>query len=683
MIDNINDVLYSWLAAVLIFSLIIAFVTRTQMKTLNSSIEEITEKLRNWKLALVLSPLKRVNIKRLSVYFQELRYAILKITVVIFFILLPLYSVLKIYSSSYELEYAWTISALLISGKVATLCLFFAFVFFILVCRIAIKKISERINDQIPKTGDGSHAKDSISTRSSESAGNQSEKFSFDSNPIAQLVIRKGPSILSNDTRRILLGYTLISLFNVLFMCATDFSYVYIVLNYSSVFGALAAFVLALFRLYTNNVLLWNALPIVADLIRSSKDGGSLHRKLAEKRIPPTVLYTARDISFLENLILFNNIIIPVLAVFVILPDCFYNALFAASNVTSSYNYKTCFQFFVVESVGHSCTIQTQEISYSPPYLYSYQCSSKIVINYVAVYVIMFLLVGIVIPVGQILTKLYYDRYFDQSTSHFLKTLQSLILPEYLLHYHFFEENVVESEILARSTIFTKKRKRLLPTIVVFNKIQFVVHINSYITIIITFGTLFPPLALIGCFTIYTKTLFEEICLGRLLYETRQLGKEFQWYEEQIEKECEDVEKSSNFTLWSTLFVSSGLYGYIVFDTMGDETGWQLALPMTLILVFWPLMMLILENLLKYCFPKYYRQQGNCKADDVVDIESYASASSIISLSRGSFSFPEKNSNRNTFQQESRLSEVQLITTKDSKNHNNLIQNPLHDNSLN
>jgi hypothetical protein len=99
---------------------------------------------------------------------------------------------------------------------------------------------------------------------------------------------------------------------------------------------------------------------------------------------------------------------------------------------------------------------------------------------------------------------------------------------------------------------------------------------------------LFPPLALIAAMSIYSITYFEELWIGWVLTETRGLGLGYGWYEEQIERECEGVEESSNLTIWSTLVVSCCLYGYMIFDTMGDRVGWEGALPMTLMMMLMP-----------------------------------------------------------------------------------------------
>ena len=130
------------------------------------------------------------------------------------------------------------------------------------------------------------------------------------------------------------------------------------------------------------------------------------------------------------------------------------------------------------------------------------------------------------------------------------------------------------------------------------------------------FGVLFPPLAVIAAISICSVTYFEELCIGWVLTETRRLGAGYEWYEEQIERECGGVEESSNLTIWSTLVVSCGLYGYMIFDTMGDESGWEAALPIALLMFSTPLMICFSKKLVVWV--------GYKRSDEMVEESSHA-----------------------------------------------------------
>jgi Leucine-rich repeat (LRR) protein len=661
---------------------------------LSMSLRQIPQTLQNWKSSLLMSPPSKINIPRLAIYFTEIRRAVQKITLYCLLILLPLYSALSMYDSSYQLKYAWTVSAMLLSGPTSAICLFLALFVFVVFIRHVMQRVTTMIDKKKP------HPFKKNSSPSSSGRARSGSKA-------------KRMSMVSNNLLEITAIYLLIFFVNLLIMGTSDFSYVYIVLNYNSYVVTISAFSLAIFRLFANNVLLWTALPLgrrIITRIHSSEAGGNRSRTGSDGSLgmmgddPDDIddifaelyylKYTARDLSFIENLTLLNNIIIPGIAIIFVLPDCFYNALFAASSVTSSYTYNSCYQYFVENSDEHDCSLKTQDLSYSPPFLYSYQCSSKIVINYVTVYILMFILVGVIIPFFKILAKIWYDflevyAITSRSSSSSAASMQDaqdltasiankgeavvtqaqgppsralqvrrtleMILPQNLRSLKAFRPTLTnhpavrttdlsgkEDSISVQSAedlptnrnsnnndvkpaaptafqqfrgtigrmsmaILTSTRSTISkgsgrssgnpadatrPSTILFNKIKLNVQINSYLAILVSFGALFPPLAVIACFSICSFTYFEELCVGRLLYESRR--RQYFWYEEQIEREAENVEKSTNLTLWSTLWVSCCLFAYIIFDTMGDAQGSGAALPLALILVLLPIVLLVL-----------------------------------------------------------------------------------------
>jgi Leucine-rich repeat (LRR) protein len=552
--DDVNYVLYAWISALfgIPIILLVVYGINVKGKDFVTSIQKGLDKIILWQNALfyarfvdketpspkdssisvVAGPM---NIRRLSLYFHEVRLVLLLLTLYCIVILLPVYSALKTTSSSYQSEYAWTISGMLLNGETAAVCLFVFLSILVMLTVFLFVRMIRTIERHAPRQ--------------------TNEENSW----------RK--SIFSGNFRESILIYSLVAFLNLVIMIVVDFSYVYIVLNYSSTVTTLAAFGLALFRLTTNNVLLWFSLPYASVCFSCSS--------ILTAPFLSSFHYSFMDIAFLESVILFNNIVIPFLAVLVILPDCFYNALFASSNVESTYSYITCRQYYLEFSGqgdgGHLCYSQTQQITYSPPYIYSFQCSSKIVINYVAVYLLMFILVGVVIPLLKLLGKWCYDRSLPDSL---LRKYLELLVPEYF-----------------------KPLQEVKSTqeIILFSKLRFTVQVNSYVTIFMTFGTLFPPLAVIGGFSVCVISYFEELSVGRLLTNSREAG--YSWYEDQIEMECAGVEESSTLTMWSTLFLTCCLYAYIIFDTMGDTRGWMAALPLALVMILLPFIVFVIRRL--------------------------------------------------------------------------------------
>jgi Leucine-rich repeat (LRR) protein/uncharacterized membrane protein len=637
--DSVNYVLFGWLWALLLFPVIFLVIFRYLSKSLSKenvstpsggsprssllnrlmgfqSLNAIYQQVLAWKWEVRRETLDgTLNLVRLALFLSDLRRSVFLISAYCVVILLPLFCLLKIYEASYSVEYAWFVGGILLSGEIAAVLLFLAlFGFLLWIYFLMGERLLKSINDKAPKS-DVSELK--IKTDDSSKA--EIGKSEMNKDELERTASATG--VRNSNNLVVTLTYTVVFIFDLITMGIVDFSYVYIVINYNSTLVSLAAFSLAIFRLITNNLLLSKAIPVsIYVLISLVPTWKELH--FYKQKYPGNVknvlaYYTYRDISFLDNLLLFNNIILPVLATLFILPDCFYNALFAASDVSSYYTFDQCRQYILQVDVGRQCTLRTQTLSYSPPYIYSYQCSSKVVINYASVYILMFMMAG-VIPCMKLGLKLYYDHVI-------IKNIRSTTTPPTRVQRNvkFYIEKLLPNYFIPlreakekESTTIEKKNEKP-EQFVLFSKLRLTVKINSYLTILATFGAIFPPLAVVGCLTIFIVTYFEELSIGWLLTETR--AKKYFWYEEQLNHEAENVEKSSHFTLWSTLTVSSFFYGYIVFDTMGDRAGWKAALPMTILLFLFPLWVNVFLTCSGKCLElKHWKNRlffGNC--DDI------------------------------------------------------------------
>jgi Leucine-rich repeat (LRR) protein len=592
------------------------------------SLNAIYQQLLVWKWEVRREILNEtLNLVRLSVFLNELRRSVLLMTAYCVCILLPLYCIIKKFEASYSVEYAWYVGGVLLSGEIAAVLLFLALVGFLMLIYFLLgERLTNRVNNKAPKSDERelniqiNASNDSSSVKIGKTEMNKDFEVFERTASVSGVRPLVGVKETTRDSLIVTLNYTLVFIFDLIIMGIVDFSYVFIVISYSNTIVTMAAFGLAVFRLITNNLLLSKAIPvsiyILTSLIPAWKELYFFQQKYPGNVKNVLAYYTYRDISFLDNLILFNNIILPVLATIFILPDCFYNALFAAPDVSSHYSFDQCEQYVLPVNVGRLCTLQIQTMSYSPPYIYSFQCSSKVVINYASVYILMFIMAGF-IPLMKLALKLYYDNVV-------IKNIPSVSTPTRLQrNVKFYVEKLLPNyyrqlrETREQESTTIEKRQGKPEQFVLFSKLRLTVKINSYLTILATFGALFPPLAVVGCLTIFTITYFEELSIGWLLAETR--AKKYFWYEEQLNHEAENVEKSSNFTLWSTLTVSSFFYGCIVFDIMGDTAGWKAALPMTILLFFFPLLLYMFITWFSKCQEsKYWKSLlffGDC--DDI------------------------------------------------------------------
>jgi Leucine-rich repeat (LRR) protein len=313
--------------------------------------------------------------------------------------------------------------------------------------------------------------------------------------------------------------------------------------------------------------------------------------------------YSQKEVSFIMITVLFNNIILPILAIFIVSPDCFYYSLFAAPTIDSSYSYTVCDKFSIVLDLCYTDVTLSEGSSYQPPFIYVYECASALIINYTSVFIIMYTYEGFLSPLLKIMLKVLTDRlFFDFAQTHkknkdegngnnnftSAKKRSSLrnLLQKSSIQYRFLV-SILPDNLKELTPEKPKDRKVNL-----FDKNRLAVKLNSALVIMMSFGTLFPPLALMICTTIITVTYYEETVLGRLLYESEKLG--YTWYKKQLEKDCYGIADSLKYTLWSLVPVSSVLYAYIIFDTWGDQTGWKSALVPTILMAVIPIVVLII-----------------------------------------------------------------------------------------
>jgi hypothetical protein len=551
------------------------------LSALSSTLKILFSTLRIYRQALKEKP-KHTNLYFLNIYFHRIRQLFYLTTVYCLIVLLPLYVCLSIYYSSYSFKYAWTVSGLMLSGQAPVIALTICLGIFIFLVVVLLKRVVQIVEDhRIKRQG----------------------RFSF---------IIYGSLV----GREELYTYASLTVIDICFLGVIDFSYVYIAINYSSAVIIASAFCLAIIRIATNNFMLWYLLPYFRtrmfkggnilnhiDPVTSAGRGGraatvstlsvintmhetgeeskndlsSLERSRAATAAPSLTnstsffdenysfwnnsfyKFSTADVSFLERIILFNNIILPVLAILWVSSDCFYNVLFAAPAVTTSYTYTTCPRYFFGGLGGVMCSQSVDTTSYSPPFMYSYQCSSEIVINYVPVYIWMFIFVGLLLPSMKLCLKYFYDHL---SADH---------------PYHKWIE-VFIPENLKKLTPVRSKENHLL-----FAKLHISVQINSYLTIMVSFGALFPPLAFIACLSIVFITYYEEHVLGRLLIESTKLG--YFWYHEVLEHESDGTADSLNLSFRSMITVACLIYAYLVFDIWGDSYGWKTALIPTFLMI--------------------------------------------------------------------------------------------------
>ena len=239
----------------------------------------------------------------------------------------------------------------------------------------------------------------------------------------------------------------------------------------------------------------------------------------------------------------FNNIIIPCLLIVVISPNCFYDVFQPQSDVTSTFHYTDC----AIVNLYDNCIEHksfTSTTSYRPPFTYSYQCSADFITFYSPVFIFVCIISTFIIPLIQVLWIKWK-------------------LPNILQFGNLFYINS------------TSKFKVLIFIDEIYELITYQLLL---VTLTMTFGTIYPPLAVCFFITIFANTYNNKICLGRFLSYVVLNNKSYEnldILEDNLK--VQPLLSAIRKCCWFSLFVSCSFYTLFLFDILGDSMGFDKA----------------------------------------------------------------------------------------------------------
>jgi hypothetical protein len=298
---------------------------------------------------------------------------------------------------------------------------------------------------------------------------------------------------------------------------------------------------------------------------------------------------TLSAITFSELLlVLLNVIVIPCLVVMVISPTCFYDAYTSSDEVNSSYTSRGACTAADIQTdssgqvISASCSeqgIALEQTSYTPPFTYSYQCSSSFVTYYAPTFVIMCIISGFLVPAQRWLLLWLRRNLSPSSRLHILVTAAT---PRIL-------KELQSPEDLAQSRCDPLKEP-------LFNGNQLVISLLTYLALLLTFGALFPPLAVCCAVAMASVVLTARLEVGR--YVTAAVAAGRQDCVDEIERVCVDVAPPQQLrvALDMLLTVSCLYYTLFLFDTLGDEVGFVDAFWVLIVVPVVPLLALALRS---------------------------------------------------------------------------------------
>eukprot|EP01031_Cornospumella_fuschlensis_P026415 gene26415-31918_t len=494
------------------------------------------------------------NIPGIYEFFDNARAISLVAAVVIFVVFMPVYVSAPEDALLYQSKYGWKVSAVLMGGHgaVKRLSCVFALALAYLV------GVSYR-----------AHCRHSPKTI-------QNSDSSVVSSTITSTNMRKYSSLF------------LVASINAVVMIAVDVAYVLIVLNYAQGVVLITEIFTAAFKLFWNDFALWSAIlrirsalglttsedvlttaPSMSSAKNSSMSNASSLLSPAKFGDPK---YEKGDVPFMALMSLFNNIVVPAIAIACVSSTCFEDALIQPAAVDDQYFSIQCLvQYVQTYDHSESCKnygVVQRSVSYDPPFIYSYMCASTIYMTYLPVLVYSFIFVGFVLPscrllLRQLMHRLQLDASSPASTSNrqgssrFAEWKEWLRCTVPLLY-----QPAHPSPVLSSSSKFLSKEK-------------LTVRCVSQLAVLLVFGVIYPPLAVIGCVSIFLASYTEQYLIGSMVQEADWAG--WLWYREKLSQDADGLQELFAMTCWLLVPFACLSFAFLLFDTMGYTDGWRSA----------------------------------------------------------------------------------------------------------
>ena len=340
--------------------------------------------------------------------------------------------------------------------------------------------------------------------------------------------------------------YILYVMINLIIVAGVNIGYVLVVLYQSRSITILTQILLSIFKWFWIN----HISPIMVQWMINYLKIDNVSQK--------------NTLFFLQFVVsIFNTIIIPCLVVMAISPNCFYHAFRRESVVTSKYSFNSC----VLINRNNVCELyktQYAATSYSPPFTYSYQCGSELISYYAPVFVLLCILSTFIIPIIQII---------------WIK----MKLPNILQFGHLFHPTTLDNTVQKIMNI--NEINDLFACELVFIGLQ------------ITFGTIFPPLAVVLLMALSTETYCHQVLVGRfILYSNIHSRLDILEDNLKVQPMLSTIQKCG----WFLLYTACCFYTLFLFDILGDSVGFNGAYWILIVMPCVPLITYIMYELSKY-----------------------------------------------------------------------------------
>jgi len=215
--------------------------------------------------------------------------------------------------------------------------------------------------------------------------------------------------------------------------------------------------------------------------------------------------------------------------------------------------------------------MKTSSSSYHPPFTYNYQCSSSLITYYAPAFVNLCISNAFLSPLLQLLVVLMHKRAQTDTCCGWWRWLLEHAVPNLLRPIQ--EPAGITSNLSGaeRSTPLSEGSQRFL------DGNQLIITLVGYIGLLLTFGAVFPPLAVAIAVTVAIVTLYAKLRVGRFLYTAEAVGRIDLIITLERELQGRHATEVLQYGLWMLLATSCWFYTLFLFDTLGDAVGFERA----------------------------------------------------------------------------------------------------------
>lgn len=614
--DSVNTACYVFLACLCTTAILLAtsyaiyvYISETT-KPLRERLKKLLEQLEKYWYMFHPSQSHHGDQESSMVRFSNLnlqyRFFMLAITAYIMLILMPTYIGLASSYSTYSHKYAYAISLAYLSGTVPAGLLFsliiilYALVKFpLLMLWESTKRVTRLEDSDYSSTGDSNSATVSQISSSVQSLSNTTDvpqsNILSDSQPSSNIFSANlhYSSLYWKWYAQWYMPVFFILLLNIMVVLVINMAYVYSssVTFTTPTIPVFISFAMTAFKIGWNNQLTVKILP--RELFRLKATILPQHPWVVQSNSRPVQQAIAKQMDQLIMLVLillsiFNNVIAAYISSIFINPNCFYYTIYSLPAIEASYSYTYCKQFFVVPDISSCLQSETltRQTAYNPPFIYNYQCSSSLLTTFINIYMYRYIFGGIVTPILQLAAKVLLDYLLSVTSSTPEKTyigtvivlLKKYVPPALQVPLPTSDQKSTgndEVTLLSSNTVEFKK---------FFNRESYIVRIVGDIAVLLTFGAVFPPLALLIAVCSVLNTLYVQLLLGRLLHVVAELKEQHETTAQKtmdylkefpsfLSKELRNIDHDCALALpyFSVLMVA--FFSFSLFDTLADSVG--------------------------------------------------------------------------------------------------------------